>query len=156
MARRQQPAPLELVPFVVSTPGPVMRTVYVRRGDELLLRDIILDALAQGRAEGRAELAASSQRKRAITSERFERGLILVAWIDGIHGGALTKELVREIKNNCHDWPCVRAYREHKSLEKLRNALRALADDTRNAIRERRLPPGWRFPSVTGATSGPP
>jgi hypothetical protein len=90
--------------------------------------------------------AASGQPKRAISTERFAQGLLLLQWIDHFGKGTLTKELVSEIKNGCKDWPCVRDYKNHRSREKLRNALRNLADDTRRALRERRLPTDWVVP----------
>jgi hypothetical protein len=81
-----------------------------------------------------------------IDPERFKRGLLLLAWIRSPYcgKGELTKELVNEIKIGCKDWPEVRAYRRHGSREKLRNALRNLADDARSACRDGRLPRGWR------------
>jgi hypothetical protein len=81
-----------------------------------------------------------------MSEERFEQGLLLLRWIARFGGGKLTKELVSDIKNNCKDWPCVRDFLDHQSREKLRNALRSLANDTRLALRDGRLPPGWAFP----------
>jgi hypothetical protein len=152
MARRQQSTPKDaIVPFLVrtpeqdGTPGQDTRIVYVRNGDVLALCDLLLDARAQGRAEARAELGTSWQRKRSLDTERFKRGLLLVKWIDYFGKGKLTKNLLTEIRKGCKDWPEVRAYQEDKRPEKLRSALRALAEDTRQALRDRRLPAGWSF-----------
>jgi hypothetical protein len=90
--------------------------------------------------------AASAQSKRRPSTARFTRGLMLLAWMNHDRKGKLTKDLVNEIKNHCQDWPEVRDYKKHKSREKLRNALRNLAEDTRRALRDGRLPAGWRVP----------
>ena len=58
-------------------------------------------------------------------------------------GTSRAKELVTEINRGCKDWPCVQDYQKHGSREKLRNALRNLAEDTRRALRDGRLPANW-------------
>jgi hypothetical protein len=101
---------------------------------------------AANRAIAAAERRAASASKRRPCTERFERGLVLVNWIDRLHQGKLTKDLVNEIKRHCKHWPEVRAYQKHQSREKLRNALRDLAEDIRKAIRDGRLPLNWEAP----------
>jgi hypothetical protein len=87
---------------------------------------------------------ASRRTTRRPSAARFKMGLLLLLWIKHEGAGKLTKELVTQIKHNCQDWACVRAYQKHRSNEKLRNALRNLAEDTRRAWRDGRLPAGWR------------
>jgi hypothetical protein len=99
---------------------------------------------AANRAIAAAERRAASTSKRRPGAARFERGLVLMNWIDRLHRGKLTKDLVNEVKRHCKHWPEVRAYQKHQSREKLRNALRNLADDTRRALRDERLPTNWR------------
>jgi hypothetical protein len=79
---------------------------------------------------------------------RFRRGLLLLTWIDSPHlgKGQLTKELLNQVMRKCKDWPEVIAYRKHGSREKLRNALRNLVADVRQALRQVRAPAGWRYP----------
>jgi hypothetical protein len=131
---------LGLVPVELTWQG--QRTVLQASPDGVRLLSEIF--AAAGRDAARLEeQAASRQPTRAISAERFERGLQLLVWIEHLGRGKLTKELVTEIKDGCPDWPCVQDYRMHRSREKLRNALRDLADDTRRAVRDRRLPANW-------------
>jgi hypothetical protein len=134
----------ELVPVRFNILGKV-GVVRVCPGDERVLAELLTEVLADSnRTVARLEQQATSrQRKRALSTERFERGLLLVKWIDHLGGGELTKELVNEIKDGCPDWPCVQDYKRHRSREKLRNALRNLAADTRKALGDRRLPGNW-------------
>jgi hypothetical protein len=108
---------------------------------------VLLDIHAMNMRLAAAGLDAMSALQRKATrppsEERFKQGLLLLAWIDHYGNGKLTKELVNEIKENCKDWPCVRDYQKHKSRERLRNALRNLAEDIRGALRDGRLPAGW-------------
>jgi hypothetical protein len=89
----------------------------------------------------RAGAFAPALPSHAIAPGRFQRGLLLLSWINSTGGGKLTKKLVGDVARGCNDWPEVRA---SKSGERLRNALRNLADDVRGALRDRRLPRGWR------------
>jgi hypothetical protein len=98
---------------------------------------------------GAADLYRQERSRRAArrpSTARFERGLMLLSWIGGQHGGKLTKELVKEIKHHCKHWPEVQKAQkahDHRIQEPLRNALRNLAQDTRQALRNRRLPADW-------------
>jgi hypothetical protein len=88
---------------------------------------------------------ATRSRTRLPSKDRFERGLVLLNWIRSplIGNGRLTKVLLVEVKHHCRHWREVKEYQRHRSLEKLRNALRNLADDTRRAITAGRVPQGW-------------
>jgi hypothetical protein len=149
MSRTKKPAAAsaspqtEPVPWMISCPG--------GERTELLIPASAVGAFLQAAAVSNRAIAtlqrheASRRTTRRPSIARFERGLLLLAWIDSPHIGAgkLTKELVTDIKDHCKDWPCVRDYQKHGSREKLRNALRNLAEDTRRALRDRRLPAGW-------------
>jgi hypothetical protein len=125
--------------LTLGLPGKAV-TVFARRGEEGKLLELVTDVNRM------CMQAENRQPKRAPSTERFENGLLLLKWIEYDGKGKLTKELVTEIKKGCKDWPCVRAYQKHRRHEQLRNALRNLADDTRRALREGRLPAGWRVP----------
>jgi hypothetical protein len=137
-----------------TAPQKKVRVEFTLRGErtELLVHSELVPQLPElfslcDRALAAAERrAAGGQRRRAIATERFARGLLLLKWIDHDGHGQLTKQLVTLIKDGCTAWPCVLAYRKHRSLEKLRNALRNLADDVRRALHERRLPTDWVVP----------
>src|SRR5262249_3432702 len=90
--------PPELGPGGFNILGKV-GVVRVCPGDERVLAELLTEVLADSnRTVARLEKQATSmQRKRAPSTERFERGLLLVKWIDHLGGGELTKELVNEI-----------------------------------------------------------
>jgi hypothetical protein len=138
------PPQAELVPLwwahaAASPPAPV---IYVRRQD-------VQQFLAWCTHHARATEAPNRQRKKSISEDRFRQGIMLLAWITALGGGKLTKGLVKQIRDGCRDWPCVRQYWKAsktdtaKAREALRNALRNLACATRRAIRDSRLPAGW-------------
>jgi hypothetical protein len=135
-----EPAQAKLVPLIITRPGE--RTQLLIPPEAIgPVREVVA---AANRAIAATERRAASTSKRRPSTARFERGLVLVNWIDRLHGGKLTKDLVNEIKRHCKHWHEVRAYQTHGSREKLRNALRNLADDTRRALRDGRLPTNWR------------
>jgi hypothetical protein len=110
---------------------------------------------------GAADLYRQERSRRAgrrPSTARFERGLMLVSWIDRQYQGKLTKKLVNEIKHYCKHWPEVRNAQkagDHRPQERLRNALRNLAEDTRQALRNGRLPAGWATEPPTEPLSYP-
>jgi hypothetical protein len=133
-----------LIPLVISYPGGERLELSIPASEQ---ENYLLVAAANNQAMDRLlrQQAASGRPTRRPSTARFRRGLVLLTWIDSpLFGrGKLTKELVTEIKDGCKDWPEVIAYIKHNSREKLRNSLRSLAEDTRRALREERLPAGW-------------
>jgi hypothetical protein len=80
---------------------------------------------------------------RVPEEDRFQRGKILLLWIEHIGKGKLTKKLWLDILKECPDWPEVRDFGEHQSYEKFRKALGDLASKTRKHIEDGHLPKGW-------------
>ncbi len=142
----------ELVPVVLTRPGERME-LTVR--PEQITQLVQVVAACNRAIEAAERQAASAQPKRKPSIARFTRGLLLLVWMDHDGKGKLTKNLVNEIKNHCQDWPEVRDYKKHQSREKLRNALRNLAEDTRRALRDSRLPSDWRVPQPAHNCAGP-
>ena len=133
----------ELVPVILTRPG---ERTWLLVHPEQVPQLVQVDAACNRAIAAAERQAASAQAKRRPSTARFTRGLMLLAWMNHDRKGKLTKDLVNEIKNHCQDWPEVRDYKKHKSREKLRNALRNLAEDTRRALRDGRLPAGWLVP----------
>jgi hypothetical protein len=133
----------ELVPIMISFPGGELIELLIPASAEEAFHQL---HVAYNRHITRLlHQEASRRTTRRPSTARFQMGLLLLLWIKHEGAGKLTKELVTQIKHGCKDWPCVRAYQKHRSIEKLRNALRDLAEDTRRAWHDGRLPEGWGF-----------
>jgi hypothetical protein len=142
------PPPADLVPLTLSSSGFPAITIYVRGADVRTFARVMADRHKTAQAEALARRSST----RRPSEDRFQRGLLLLAWIGApqIGKGKLTLELVNDVKKHCPDWPEVVAYHqssepEPRRRERRRQALKALVDDTRRAIQEGRLPPGWRL-----------
>jgi len=128
--------------LLIPLPGGKRVALIVTPEEEKILLTIVA-AYQREIAALERKLKASRVMHRPST-DRFERGVLLVLWIKNEGKGRLIKELLNNLIRHNRDWPEVRAFQTHKSRDKLRKALQNLAEDTRQQIREGRLPESWQ------------
>src|SRR5262245_52571432 len=88
-SRSKELSERELVPIWVRQPGEPPRPPFFARSEDVL--SIVAALVRDNRAaEERGRQAADRQAKKSMSSKRFKEGLMLITWIDHLHGGKLT------------------------------------------------------------------